>query len=100
MQKKIHVSNKVNLSSNINEGIKSILFFKRKHFTRTKSTKTTNSIKRKLATLTKMFFIHIKSTKSTKSTKRQTHDFLLLRRFYAHKNCFTHKKAQKAQKRK
>ena len=51
LQKKIHVSNKMNLSSNINEGIKAVSFFKWKDFTR------------------------------TKSTKRQTNDFLLLRCF-------------------
>ena len=40
LQKKIHVSNKMNLSSNINEGIRAVLFFKQKDFTRTeKSTK-------------------------------------------------------------
>ena len=55
-------------SSNVNEGIKAVLFFKRKDFTRTKSTKSTKSIK------------------SIKSTKRQTNDFLLLRCFYAHEN--------------
>ena len=67
-------------SSNINEGIKAVLFFKRKDFTRTKSTKST---KRKQATFTQMFFMRIKSIKST---KRQTSDFLPLRCFYAHKN--------------
>ena len=47
-QKKIHVSNKINLSSNISEGssnidegIKAVLFFKRKDFASTKSTKST-----------------------------------------------------------
>ena len=46
-KKKIHVSNKINLSSNISEGssnidegIKAVLFFKRKDFTSTKSTKS------------------------------------------------------------
>ena len=47
-------------------------------------------------------FTHTKSTKSTKSTKRQTSEFPPLRCFHVHKNpvffCFTHKKAQKAQK--
>ena len=81
-------------SSNINEGIKAILFFKQKDFTRTKSTKST---KRKQVTFTQMFFMHIRSIKST---KRETTDFLLLRCFYAYKNAFffvSHtKKAQKA----
>ena len=40
-------------SSNINEGIKAVLFFKRKDFTRTKSAK------RKHATFTQMFFMSI-----------------------------------------
>ena len=66
-------------SSNINEGIKAVLFFKRKDFTHTKSTKSTKS------TQTSDFhsdvFTHIKSIKSTKSAKRQTSDFLLLRCF-------------------
>ena len=73
-------------SSNINEGIKAVLFFKRKDFTRKKSTKST---KRKQATFTHTFFTRIKrikSIKSTKSSKRQTSDFLFLRCFYAHKN--------------
>ena len=61
-------------SSNVNEGIKAVLLFKRKDFTRTKSTKSTKSIK------------SIKSKKRIKSTKRQTNDFLLLRCFYAHEN--------------
>ena len=65
-------------SSNINEGIKAVLFFNRKDFTRTKSTKST---KRKQATFTQTFFTRIKSIKSTKSTKRQTSNFLLLRCF-------------------
>ena len=34
------VNKKTPVSSNINEGIKAVLFFKRKDFTRTKSTKT------------------------------------------------------------
>ena len=55
-------------------------YFLNKDFTRTKSTKST---KRKQATFTQMFFMHIRSIKST---KRQTNDFLLLRCFYAHKN--------------
>ena len=76
-------------SSNINEGIRVVLFFLQKDLTHTKSTKST---KRKQATFTQTFFTHMKSiksikkTKSTKSTKRQTSDFLFLRCFYAHKN--------------
>ena len=65
-------------SSNINEGIKAVLFFNRKDFTRTKSTKSTKSTKRKQASFTQTFFTRIKSTKST---KRQTSNFLLLRCF-------------------
>ena len=89
LQKKIHVSNRMNLSSNINEGIRAVLFFKRKDFTRTRSTKKHKNHK----TLTSDFhldvFMRIKSMKnikSTKSTKCQTDDLLLLRCFYAHKN--------------
>ena len=55
MIKKIHACNRVNFSSNINEVIRAILnslFFLRKDFARTKSTKSN------------------KSTRSTKSTKR------------------------------
>ena len=69
-------------------------YFLNKDFTRTKSTKST---KRKQATFTQMFFMHIRSIKST---KRQTNDFLLLRCFYTYKNgvfFVSHtKKAQKA----
>ena len=38
-KKKINVSSRMTLSSNINEGIREVLFFKRKDSTRTKSTK-------------------------------------------------------------
>ena len=96
----------MSIRSNINEGIKAVLIFKRKDFTRTKSTKSTKrikSIKRKQATFTQTFFTHrksITSIKSTKNTKCQTSHFLFLECFYAHKNavffCLTHKKAQKA----
>ena len=86
-----------NISSNINEGIKAVLFFKRKDFTRTKSTKSTKS---KQATVTQAFFTCIKTIKSTKITKRQTSDFLFLRCFNAHKNagffCFYTQKSTKS----
>ena len=54
--KKINVSNKLNLSSNIKEGIRAVLFFKRKDFIRTKITK------RKQATflLLDAFYVHKK----------------------------------------
>ena len=70
-------------SSNINEGIRAVLFFKRKDFARTKSAKST---KRTQATFTQMLFFFMrtknaKSTKRTKSTKRQTSNLLPLRCF-------------------
>ena len=71
-KKKNNVSSRMTLSSNINEGIREVLFFKRKDFARTKSAKST---KLKQATFTQMFFMrtkNAKSTKRTKSTKRQT----------------------------
>ena len=66
-------------SSNINEGIKAVLFFKQKDFTRTKSPK------RKQATFTQIFFTLIKSIKSIKSAKK-------------YKKAQKSTKAQKAQK--
>ena len=80
-------------SSNINEGIRAVLFFKRKDFARTKSAKST---KRKQATFTQMFFMRTKNAKSTKSTKsikrtkstkRQTSNLLPLRCFLCAQKC-------------
>ena len=56
------------ISSIINEGIKVVLFFLQKDFTRIKSTKST---KYKQATFAQMFFIRTKSTKSIKSIKKR-----------------------------
>ena len=64
-----YFDNEMNFSSNIIEGIKAVLFFSRKDFTRTKSaksTKSTKSTKLKQGTFTQIFFIRTKSTKSTK----------------------------------
>ena len=58
------------ISSIINEGIKVVLFFLQKDFTRIKSTKST---KYKQATFAQMFFIRTKSTKSIKSIKSIKH---------------------------
>ena len=71
-------------SSNRNEVIRAVLFFLRKDFTHTKSTK------RKQATFTQMFFFaHIKHKKHKKYIKAQNVKhaiFFFLDVFYAHKN--------------
>ena len=40
-----YYNNEINFSSNLNEGIKAVLFFLRKDFTHTKSTKSTKKRK-------------------------------------------------------
>ena len=75
-------------SSNINEGIRAVLFFKRKDFARTKSAKST---KRKQATFTQMFFFLCaqkmqKAQNAQKVQNARQVTFFLLDVFYVHKN--------------
>ena len=77
------------MSSNINEGIKAVLFFNWKDFTRTKSTKSTKRMQA-IFLLLDVSYEHKKHKKHKNHKKHKTSNnkFLPLRCFYVHKNAF------------